>query len=369
MADFLNQLYYGNTAAEWLLALSMIVGSFIAGRFLYWLFGRWLKRRTRRTQTRLDDLLIDMLEEPFSLAFVLLGVRYAVGTLSLTQEAAEFVDNVFGFLIALVVTWFFVRFYDALHRNYLVRLAQRTQTDLDDQILPVLRTGIKFIIISLGIIIGLNNAGYDVGTILAGLGIGGLAFALAAQDTVSNVFGGITVLIQRPFKPGERIQVAGLEGYVRTVGLRSSTIEMISGEEMLVPNKLFINETIKNMDTARYYYQADTFHLHRSTDSEQLARVFELLNEIGQKNEHLVWAEAALLKVGEYSLDVELMYGVVPWKPDQSFDHYVHKMATVRSQINRACYRAFEANNVKLATPFLAYSLLDSATKETVFQP
>jgi MscS family membrane protein len=280
---------------------------------------------------------------------------------------ALWLGNFFQFVIALIVAWLLIRLYDAFHTTYFVKLAQKTETDLDDQLLPVIRTGIQFIVISLGILIGLNNAGYDVGAILAGLGIGALAFALAAQDTVANLFGGIIVFIQRPFKTGDRINVAGVEGFVREVGLRSSLLETISGQKILLPNKVFGSESIKNLDIARYYYQAELFHIHRNTTLEQLEMILPVLKEVINQNEYILWSEPFLATVGEYSFDIQIDYGVKPWHPGQPFAHHIQKLAVVKSQVNQAALKVFESRAIKLSLPVMLFSDQTAMSDEGAF--
>jgi MscS family membrane protein len=356
MPRFFDTVYYGNTVMQWLIALLLIVLSFIIAKTAYWVVNRWIKSLAGKTQTQLDDIIIDMVEEPLVAIITLIGVRYSLATLNLSDNAALWLRNFFQFGIALVVAWLLLRLYDAFHREYFVKLATKTETDLDDQLLPVIRTGIKFIILSLGILIGLNNAGYDVGAVLAGLGFGALAFALAAQDTVANLLGGIIVFVQRPFKTGDRINVAGVEGYVREVGLRSSLVETIHGEKVLLPNKVFGSDPISNLDIARYYYQAELFHIHRNTTLEQLEAVLALLKEAINQNEHIVWSEPLLATAGEYAFDIQIDYGVKPWTPDQPFAHHLHKLGVVKSQVNQAALKLFESHAVKLSLPVLLFS-------------
>ena len=104
---------------------------------------------------------------------------------------------------------------------YILPLTERSKTDFDNQIYPIVKKSVIYIIWAIGIIVGLNNAGYNVGAILASLGIGGLAMAMAAKDTVSNFFGGITIFTDKPFKVVDRIKIAGLDGTVTELGLRS----------------------------------------------------------------------------------------------------------------------------------------------------
>ena len=103
MPEFLNTQYYGNTVAQWLFALVLIVTSVIAGRVLYWIFQRWARLLTRRTKTLLDDIIIDMVEEPVVGIFVLIGIRYALGTLTLSEGAEVTLANVYKFVVAVIV--------------------------------------------------------------------------------------------------------------------------------------------------------------------------------------------------------------------------------------------------------------------------
>jgi len=367
MAGFFDTIYYGNTLTQWFIALLLIVSFFVTGKVVYWVSNRWIKSLTGKTRTQLDDMIVDMIEEPLVVIITLIGVRYSLMTLHMSDNAVLWLGNVFQFVIALIVAWLIIRLYDAFHKQYFAKLAQRTETDLDDQLLPIIRTGIKFIVITLGFLVGLNNAGYDVGAILAGLGIGALAFALAAQDTIANLFGGVIVFVQRPFKTGDRINVSGVEGYVREVGLRSSLVETIHGEKVLLPNKVFGSEAVSNLDVANYYYQAELFHIHRNTTLVQIEEILSILQEVVNQNEHIVWSEPLLAAAGDYSFDIQIDYGVKPWTPTQPFAHHVHKLGVVKSQVNQAALTVFERCAIKLSLPVLLFSDQMAVSDEGIF--
>lgn len=356
MFGLFDTVYYDNTLGQWLIALLLIVLFFVLGKAVYWVSNRWIKSLTGKTQTQIDDLIVDMIEEPLVVLITLIGIRYSLSTLNIFDNLAHFIGTIFQFAITLIVAWLLIRLYDAFHNQYFVKLAAKTETDLDDQLLPIIRTGLKFTVISLAVLIGLNNAGYNVSAILAGLGIGGLAIALAAQDSVANLFGGIMVFIQRPFKMGDRINVAGVEGYVREVGLRSSLVETVHGEKILLPNKFFSSEAVSNLDVAIYYYQAETFHIHRNTPLGQIETVLLTLKETINQNEHIVWSEPLLATVGEYAFDIQIDYGVKPWQPDQPFAHHLHKLGVVKSQVNQASLKVFESHGIKLSLPVMLFS-------------
>ncbi len=351
MSNFLQKEFYGNTFLEWLIALLIISASIVVGKFIYWFLGRFIKRLTHKTKTELDDIIIDMIEEPIIAMMVLFVFRYAFGRLTFSDEIVQGFGNVFTFASALIVAWLVLRFYEALHNRYLTKYVSKTETDLDDQLLPIIKSIVKFIVVALGIIVGLNNAGYDVGAILAGLGIGGLAFALAAQDTVSNIFGGITIFLQRPFSLGDRISVNGIEGYIRQIGLRSSRLQTPPGEWIMVPNKVFIESAVQNLDVGNFYFQKNTYHLHRGTSIEQIEALQNLLRQFGDEHEDILWALPSLEMVGEYFFEIAFLYGVKTWAPGQKYADHYHKNSVVKSEVNMGVLKILDEHQIKLALP------------------
>ncbi len=349
LQELLERTYYGNTVGQWAAALGLIVLSIIVGRLLYWILGRWVKALARRTETRLDDLLVDMLEEPAVGLVIVFGLRYALGFLSISEQWLSTLDAAVVFAVTMLITWLIVRVYDALHQEYLVALAEKTENDLDDQLLPIVRNGVRFVLFTLGLIVGLNNAGFDVGAVLAGLGIGGLAFALAAQDTVANLFGGVTIFLQRPFKLKDRIEVAGIKGYVTELGLRTTRLQTASGEKIQVPNKFFTENSIRNLDDCDYYYAEESFRLHRNTSPEQLDALLEALGALTHKD--MSWSMALVAGLDEFGVEVKLAYGVHQFQYDEGYFNHYEKLAVVKSCINRAALGILREQTIRLALP------------------
>lgn len=219
--EFFTQTFYGNSLMAWSISLAMILFSSILGKIVYWFFSKVVRAFTSKTKTNLDDIVVDMIEEPIVFAIIVTGIWFALSILVLPEMAASAVSHSYSLILAILTGWMASRLFDALYLEYLVPWAEKTDNDLDDQLMPILRKGIKMMIWVLAIIIGLNNAGYDVGALIAGLGIGGLALAMAAKDTVSNVFGGVTIFTDKPFCLKDRIVVSGFDGTVEEIGVRS----------------------------------------------------------------------------------------------------------------------------------------------------
>ena len=342
MQDFLSRTYYQNTVQQWLLALLIIAGAVILGKILYWIFGRVVRRLTAKTKTRLDDIIVDMIEEPTILVVSLFGIWYGAHTLTLPDNLLLWLGQVFQVLIVLTIAWLISRMFDFLFREYLVPLSAKTETDLDDQILPIARKSVKVVIWALAIIVVLDNAGYNVGALLAGLGIGGLALAMAAKDTVSNIFGGFTIFVDKPFALNDRVIVAGFEGVVKEVGLRSTRLETLVGRIVTIPNSTFSDSPVENVSAEPSRKVVVGLGLTYDTSPEQMERAMDLLKGIAAANpaieEKVV---VAFTKYGDFSMNL-------------GFTYYIKKGSDTtgtQSAVNLEILRQFNENALEMAFP------------------
>lgn len=319
--------YYGNTILDYSISLGIILGAILAAKLLYWLSKNVIKKMTARTKTNLDDIIVDKVEEPIVFGLVLWASWYGLSLLNypvsdLSAEDIEkgitipyshtrqFVNHLFNFLLVINITWLVARLIDALIEEYIVPMTEKTESDLDDQLLPIFRKGLRIIIWTMGIVVGLNNAGYNVGAIIAGLGIGGLAFALAAQDTVKNFFGGIMIFADKPFKIGERIQIGDIDGFVQEIGIRSTRIRTLAGRMVTIPNSMFSGDAIENVDREPTRKIVLNLGLTYDTTAEQIEQAMELLKEIGANHKDKI-EENVLVSFnafGDFSLGILFIY-------------------------------------------------------------
>ena len=312
----MEHLYYGNTLGEWLFAGFLVLLSFVFGRLLYWFFKNIIRKLTLKTRNKLDDLLLDKAEEPIVFVVVVLGLYYAASQLNVTQDISELRDYSFGFILTISVTWFVIRIYNAIHHEYLVPLAEKTQTDLDDHLLPVIKKVLTFLVWTIGIILALNNAGYDVTAVLAGLGIGGIAMALAVQHTFGNLVSGMLIYTDSHFKVGDRIQLKGkwgkIDGVVQDIGLRTSRVKTrYEGRIIQIPNQMLTNQDVVNVETEDGRQLFHVYKLAIDTPAEKIEKMMEILQDAVKSTEgtkELV--VTGLVKVSEISFDVMHLYWV-----------------------------------------------------------
>lgn len=161
MDAFFHTRYYDNTILEWLISFGIIFGSVIVGKIVYWVCGTFVRKLTARTRTKLDDIIVDMVEEPLVFAITLAGIWYGLSRLNLSETAEGWISGVLQFLIVMCVAWLITRLADSLFTEFLAPLAEHSETDLDDQLLPLARKATKIIVWSIAGIVAANNAGYN----------------------------------------------------------------------------------------------------------------------------------------------------------------------------------------------------------------
>lgn len=310
LREFLAKEFYWNTIGEWGLSFLIIIGSVLIGRLLFWVFSNVVKKLTAKTETNLDDIIIDMVEEPISFAVAILGIWYGLDMLHLPDVGHVWINRIYYLLIIFNIAWLVNRVLDALIQEYLVPIIEKSESDLDDQLLPILKKGLHAAVWIMAIIVGLNNAGYDVGALIAGLGIGGLAFALAAQDTVANFFGGITIFVDKPFTVNDWIIINGHEGIVEEVGIRSTRIRTFPGRLITIPNKVFAESAIENVAAEPNRRVILMLGLTYDTSHERIKEALGILAEVHAKfATHLEEKHLELFdSFGDFSLNVKFVY-------------------------------------------------------------
>ena len=342
MQEILTQNYYGNSLQSWLLALLIIVISLMLGKVIYYVFSRFIRLLTSKSKTKLDDIIVDMVEEPAVFLVVVMGIWFALQSLVLSETVTRVVASAYQVIVALLVGWLLSRLFDALYREYMIPLASRTENDLDDQLLPILSKGVKMIIWVMAIIIGLNNAGYDVAALIAGLGIGGLALAMAAKDTVSNVFGGFTIFTDQPFKINDRIKIAGFDGTVIEIGVRSTRLKTLEGRIVTIPNAKFADAPVENVTREPSRKVKLDLGLTYNTTPEKIQAAMDILKSINQENSHTEDSPVVSFNAfGDFAMNIMFIYYI---KKGES-------IADTQTEINMEILRRYNQAELEFAFP------------------
>jgi MscS family membrane protein len=231
-----------------LLALVIAALSWAAARLSQYILTKWVSKFTAFTRTALDDTLINTVKGPVYYIILLLGLRFASGTLSLPAQIQKIINGavyIIGVFIAILVIY---RVTNLLLKWYIRKLAKKTDKAVEKDFLPLIEKISTLFIFLVGIIIILNHFHYDVLSLITALGIGSLAIGLAAKDTLANMISGFTIMVDRPFRVGDRIQLSSGEiGDVLQIGLRSTQIKTFDHTAIIVPNTELANMKLINL--------------------------------------------------------------------------------------------------------------------------
>lgn len=340
--DFFSQVYYGNTVENWLISLLYLFGAIIIGRIMYWFSSRVLKKLTSKTDTKLDDILIDMLEEPLVCAIILWGLWVGIERLNLSVGIDKGMGVLYSILIVLNATWFAARIVNSLINEYLIPISEKETNKLDEHIISLIQKALGVLIWVFGGVMALNNAGVNVGALLAGLGIGGLAFALAAQDTVKNIFGGITLFTDKPFRIGDLVTVDGLTGTIEDIGLRSIRLRTLAGRLVTIPNYKTVEGNVENISKEPTRRVELKLGLVYGTKPEKMEQAMELLKEMPKTIKELdKTIQVYFSNYDDYALKITCYY-------------FIKKSADIletQSIVNLEVLKQFNANKLQFAYP------------------
>lgn len=340
--ELFNQEIYGNTILKWIISILMVMASIVLSRILYLFIKNVVKKRAEQSKGKLDDIVVDSIEKPIVFGIMIAGIWYSAIQLNLPERVTKLGAKAYYVLIVFTITWFIIKVIDSIIQEYLAPVFNKSENNLNSEMVPIIRKSIKTGVWIVSGMIALKNAGYDVGALLAGLGIGGLAFALAAQDTISNLFGGVTVFTDKQFKIGDRIKVTGIDGVVKEIGIRSSRIQTLEGRIVILPNAVFAKNPVENISSEPTRKVILNLGLVYSTTHDEIEKCMKMLKEIvyaeiGTENECVVF----FTNFGAYSLDLQLIY-------------YIKKDANIpdtQSKINLEILKKFNENKIGFAYP------------------
>ena len=230
--------------------------------------------------------------------------------------------------------------------------------DLARLLMPVLARSLKVFVIIIGVLTTAQYLGLPITSVIAGLGIGGVAVALAAQNTLANVFGTISLLMDRPFHVGDRVQIDKYDGTVETIGLRSTRIRTLEGHLVTIPNKIVADSGINNVSERPNIRQLMTISLTYDTTPEQMQQACQLLREIFQRHPLTHDAWVYWKDYAAHSLDIFVVY----WCKTTVYKEFLQAM----EELNLDIKRQFDAARLEFAFPTQTIHLQTAATAPAV---
>lgn len=263
----------------WVALLGCIFLGVIAGRVT----SGFMRKTADRAQGRgavAAATVVRSAATPASLFLITVGISVGLGFIDLQPVASSLRNKVLTFLYVLAVAWFLFNLVDLID-IWVRNLATRTKSHIDDQLAPLIRKTLRiFLVILVGLYTAQNIFNQDVTAWLTGLGIAGLAVSLAAQDSLRNLFGSITILLDKPFEVGDRIVFDGFDGPVEEIGFRSTRMRNFDGELITVPNSKFIEGSVRNVTKRPTIRRVMDVSVEYGTSPELMRQAVEAIRKI-----------------------------------------------------------------------------------------
>ncbi len=307
MSEFFEGLYSfapgGVPAGRIAIALAVVAAAFALAAVV-----KAILARLSRRLTGIPSTLAAKVRRPAGFLIVLLCCYAAARTLPVSEGIVTVLDRVPLIGMTGGVVWFLICSADCVAEK-LAESARASESRFDDQMLPILRNTARVLIFVLGIVFVIQALGYPVGGIVAGLGIGGMAVALAAQDTLSGIFASIAIFLEKPFTVGDFVELQGVQGTVSDVGLRSTRIRTVERTLVTVPNRKIVENVVDNWAHRDSRRTLMAFGLTYGTSLEALEGLMEKLRDNLRSDPEVEsdsWS-VHFKGFGESSLDVEVL--------------------------------------------------------------
>lgn len=334
-----ERVIWNNTLAAWAIALCIIVGSMIALRIVQAIIITRIKRFSANTKTTIDDFIISVVQSFVMPVLYILAVYWGLHYLELPPKVA----NALRVGVMLATTFFVLRtvtsFIAYLFRRGITREPSIQRNKQAKGILLI----IQFVVWSLGILFLIDNLGYDITTIVAGLGIGGIAIALAAQTILGDLFSYLVIFFDKPFEIGDFIIVDEKLGTVEYIGIKTTHVRTLNGEQLIFSNTDLTNSRVHNykrMQERRIVFKFGvTYNTNKTTLAELPGAVKNIIAAIPGTR----FDRAHFSGFGDWSLDFEVVYYVL--SPD--YNIYMD----IQQRINLALIEVFENKEIEFAFP------------------
>ena len=339
-------MFLNNTLENWLISLAIIAGAVILNKLLSLFNRKVILKITQKTQNRFDNILFSTLETPLLLGIMLVAIWVALGRLNLEKDIESIISKSYGILAILNITLFLAKLLIALIEEYLTSSNPKNvnrKVHLDTHLIILIKKTVLFIIWTLGGVMALSNVGVNIGALLGTLGIGGVAVALAAQDTVKNIFGGFTILMDGTFRIGDRIKIGEFDGFVENIGIRSTRIRTMEKRVVIIPNYKIVEGPVQNISEEPVRQVTTRLGLVYNTTAKQMQEAIDLLKSLpGQVNGvNMDEVTAVFSEYGDSALVLKFTYHI----------NSDGNVLTTPSEMNLKILETFNAAGFEFAFP------------------
>jgi small-conductance mechanosensitive channel len=328
---------WGNTAVEYLIALGVFFGSLILVKLVLLVVVSRLKNLAEKTETDVDDVLVGAIHGVKKLTYSLVALFIASRYLLMNELGYKVISALFVIAIAVEVVRVFQLFLVYGLKKFVSRgTASESIVHAGKVFGGIALWTVAFVFV-------LSNLGVNITSLIASLGIGGIAIALALQNILSDLFSSFSIYIDQPFQPGDFIVLGTDSGTVEKIGLKTTRLRTLRGEELIISNKELTTARVQNLKRMDRRRDVVTLGVTYETPKEKLEKIPGIIEEIIVKEDKVTFDRCHLLNFGPYSLDFELVYYV------ETREYVIY--ADIKQRIHLAIIQAFVKEGIEFAYP------------------
>ncbi|MCK4319750.1 mechanosensitive ion channel family protein [Candidatus Micrarchaeota archaeon] len=332
-ATGLGALVGGNT---YLMAIAVVAIFFLLAVIALILMKLAFNLVAKKTKTELDDKLLETTENPVFRFILLAGLFIALNIINLSAPISGFIGGVLLTLLYATFLFFSLDIVNVFVKYGLKEWSAKTKSTIDDEVIPLTHKTLNAVIWVIGIMMILSTWGIDIGPLLAGLGIAGLAISFAVQDSLANIFGGISLILDRTVRVGDKVELAsGQLGVIDDIGLRSTKLRTYDNEIVIIPNSQLANEMLKNFVQPDHRMRVVVpFTVEYGSDPMKVVKVIGKavsgMNGISKKPK----PEILFIEMGDFSLNFKALF----WVDDYSvaYGKKLEAVNIIHSALNKA---------------------------------
>ncbi len=339
LEPYLNMIILGNPLLAYLKALGIAIAIYVVFRFVLYIGLKRIEKIAKKTKTKLDDATVQLAEKLTWPTFWLILISVINFSIQLPPLANSWVDGAFN----IVLVYFGIKFINYWIRYAAHEIISKKADDAERITIEFVTSIIRILVWVFGFVFLLSSFGYNISSLVAGLGIGGIAIALALQNMLGDLISCVSIYVDKPFKVGHYIQVGQQQGTVKRIGLKTTRMTSINGEEIVMSNKYLTETQINNFGKLRQRRVMLTLGVTYDTKAKKMEQIPGWLKEIVEKTPDTTFSRAHFTKFGDFSKNFELVFFV------DSKD-YITSVDRLQ-QVNFEIQKLFEKKKIGFAFP------------------
>ena len=338
--EILNTVYWNNSVLKYLTALGIFIAAVIVVKIFIHVVVKKLHKLAKKTANTIDDFIAELLKR-IGVPLLYLGSLYlGISVLTIDPSLKRYIDIAGVAILVICVARFLTLLISHSLKMYWVKRGK--DFELERSLNGILKVS-QFIIWSIAVIFFLDNIGFKISTVIAGLGIGGVAIGLAAQAILKDLFSYFSIIFDRPFEIGDFIIIGDYLGSVEYIGAKTTRIRSLSGEQLIFSNADLTDSRVRNykrMEKRRVLFRLGVTY---QTTSEHLKKIPKIIETCVAKVSDTIFDRAHFFSYGDFSLIFEVVYYVM------SSDY--NKYMDIQQEINFLIKEEFEKQGIEFAYP------------------